>query len=261
MKLNKIVFMSAAMAGSLWGLTASAQIFTYNPGDLFVAFRTTTGPNDLVVDIGSSSTYQGGGGPFTISGVNASTLTSTFGGLDGIYWSVFGYASDNALFTSSPRGDINTQTDPTPSAPVSGQEAVISKMGAILGAAVNNGTALSSSQVLINSSLNLGSRLSYSIGVASLAGANQPGNFRNTWISVENFTGTGFAASGAPDVSDLYQNEPGNPLTTSGTYLGNFSLGNDGSLTFNPVPEPNTFALMGAGMFALTFMRRIGRRN
>ena len=117
MKLSKKIILSAVAAGSLCGLAASAQTFTYNPGDLFVAFRTTTSANDLVVDIGSYSTYQAAGGTFTISGVTGSELTSVFGSLDGLYWSVFGFTSgNNNLFTTSARGDITTQTDPTPSA-------------------------------------------------------------------------------------------------------------------------------------------------
>ena len=107
--------------------------------------------------------------------------------------------------------------------------------------------------------MNLGNQLSYTVGVEMLAGAANPGNFRDTWSTVENFTGTGFASSGTPNVSDLYQNAPGNPLTTSGNYLGDFTLGNDGSMTFTPsaVPEPGTLAMMGCGLLTLAAVRRL----
>jgi len=254
MKLNQTAILSAALAGSLWNFTASAQ-FTYNPGDLFVAFRTAGGSTDLIVDIGAP-------GSINTSAVNGTLLNSVFGGLDGIYWSVFGYqSSQNTLFTTSARGDITQQTDPTPSSGLSGQGIVISHMQGILNGATASGTPLSSSVVELDSGLNQSGNISYSIGVATLQGANHEGDFRGSWSPVENFTGSGFASGGVPSVSDLYQNLPGNPLTTTGTYEGDFTLGTDGSLSFSPVPEPGTSMMFGAGMLALVVVRRFRNRN
>lgn len=254
MKLKNMAIVSAALAGSLWNLAASAQ-FSYNPGDLFVGFRTASGSTDLIVDLG-------GPGSINTSAVNGTLLNSVFGGLDGIYWSVFGYQSpQNNLFTTSARTDITQQTDPTGSSGFNGQGIVISRMQGILNGAVANGTALSSSVVEIDSSLNQSGNISYSVGVITLQGANHEGDFRGSWSPVENFTGSGFAGGGIPSVSDLYLNAPGNPLTTSGGYQGDFSLGTDGSLTFIPVPEPSLGLMFGAGMLVLVAVRRIGDGN
>jgi hypothetical protein len=56
--------------------------------------------------------------------------------------------------------------------------------------------------------------------------------------------------------SDFYQNDPGNPLTTSATPLGTISLSPTGVLTFNPVPEPSTWAMIGSGFLTLLALRR-----
>ena len=54
-------------------------------------------------------------------------------------------------------------------------------------------------------------------------------------------------------VSDLYQNDPS---TTIASYLGDFSLNSAGVLTFNPVPEPSSWAMIGSGVLALLAIRR-----
>ena len=254
MKLKQLAVTTAVAAGSLWTFTASAQ-FTYNPGDLFVGFRTAGGGTDLLVDIGNP-------GAINTGAVNGALLTSVFGGLDGIYWSIFGYQSpQNTLFTTSARGDINLQTDPPPSSGQSGQGIVISYMQGILNGATADGSALSSTVVEINSGLNQSGDISYSAGVVSLQGAGHPGDFHGSWSPVENFTGSGFAGGGVPSVSDLYRNDPGNPLTTAGAYLGDFQLGTDGSLSFSPVPEPGAGLMLGAGLLALALVRWVGRAS
>jgi hypothetical protein len=63
-------------------------------------------------------------------------------------------------------------------------------------------------------------------------------------------------------VSDFFQQNP-SPLHSpgSGTYLGDFVLDNTGLLTFNPVPEPSTWAMMGTGLFGMLAIRRFVKRN
>jgi hypothetical protein len=47
----------------------------------------------------------------------------------------------------------------------------------------------------------------------------------------------------------LFQQNPGS--ANVGSYLGDFELSNDGIMTFNPVPEPSTWAMVGSGMLML----------
>ena len=257
---HKMTVVSAVVAGSLLGLVASSQAqFTYNAGDMFVGFREAGMP-DLVVNIGQTSMYQTLSGiSFTVPGGVTAALSATYGAnLNGLYWSVFSYqASDNTLFTSSARSDVTIQTSAPSSLSSSGQGIVRAYMHSILnGATSPSATALTSSQAQIPNSLNQSGELSYTIGVQVPGSTTQSGNFRNSWVPVENYTGTSFTGT---SVSDLYQNAPGNPLTTVGSYLGNFSLDSSGKFTFNPVPEPGTWAMLGAGLVGLLAFRRLGR--
>lgn len=262
MKTTNII--KTAMAAALfYGAAASAQTFTYTPGDLLAAFRKAGSP-DLIVDLGSASLYQSGAGPSSITGVNSTLLNSAFGNLDGINWAVFGYVNtsgsplgpQNTIWVTDPRSDITTPNDPNSSLTFSGQGQTISKMRAIVdGATSGSATVLANQIVEVASSLNVGGDpVSYTVGVGPLS------DFRGTWApGVENLTPTGFAASSTPEISDLFQQNPG--AANVGSYLGDFQLGNDGTLTFSPVPEPSALAMLGAGMMTLVAIRRFGRKQ
>ena len=98
-------------------------------------------------------------------------------------------------------------------------------------------------QVKMDKTLNVGGNpVSYTIGVGSL------GDFNGTWApSVENLT------TGGTTTSDLFQQNPG--AANNGIYLGSFSM-DGGTLSFSPVPEPSTWAMIGSGAFALLALRR-----
>ena len=261
MKIIRII-KTAVAAAMLCEAAASADTFTYNPGDLLAAFRKAGSSYDLIVDLGSAanypaSTFESPSGPFVIPGVNSTLLTSVFGGTDGIYWSVFGYVNtsgsslgaQNTIWVTDPRSDILAQNDPNRSRTFNSQNLVISKMGAIVDGAIS-GTVLSDQIVKVSSSLNIGGDpVSYTVGVGSL------GDFRGTWApGVENLTPSGFSSSSTPEVSDLFQQTPG--TANVGGYLGDFQLNNDGTLDFVPAPEPSTWAMFGAGMLLLVSILR-----
>ena len=264
MKTTNII-KTAVAAAVLYQAAASADTFTYNTGDLLAAFRKPGSSHDLIVDLGSASVYQNAtpGDSFNISGVNSALLTSVFGNMDGIYWSVFGYVNtsgsplgaQNTIWVTDPRWDITVQNDPNSSLTFNGQGTVISKMIAIADGATS-GTVLGDQIVEVSSSLNIGGNpVSYTIGVGSL------GDFRGTWApDIENLTPAGFASSSTPEVSDLFQQNPG--ANNVGGFLGNFQLNNNGTFGFNPVPEPSTWAMLGAGMLMLvSILRRKGAKN
>ena len=89
MKLKKPILAMMAVAGSVWSWNASAQFFT---GDLLLGFRAVGGSSsDLVVDVGSASTYLGATAPVTVNQFTAQQITGTFGSLNNLYFGVFGY--------------------------------------------------------------------------------------------------------------------------------------------------------------------------
>ena len=255
MKTTSII-KTAVAAAVLYGTAASADTFTYHNGDLLVAFRKPGSSYDLIVDLGSASLYQqakwDGGVPFNIAGVNSTLLDSVFGNMDGIYWSVFGYVNTsgsslgakNTIWVTDPRSDRTMQNDPNPSSSFNGQGLVISKMGAIVDGFAS-GTVLADQIIEVSNALNIGGDpVSYTIGVGTYS------DFRGTWApGVENLTPSDFASGSTPLGSDLFQQTPG--VANVGTYLGDFELSNDGILSYNPVPEPSTWAMFGSGMLML----------
>ena len=268
MKTTSII-KTAMVAAVLYGTVASADTFTYNNGDLLAAFGKSGSSYDLIVDLGSAanypaSTFESPSGPFVIPGVNSTLLTSMFGGMDGIYWSVFGYVgttgsplgAQNTLFVAQPRdyNYITTQNIARHSLSYSAQGQVTSYMSAIADGAMS-GTVLANQIVEVPQGLGLllGDPASFTVGVNDFSGNS--GNFGGTWIwDVRNVTPSGFATSSTPSVSDLFQENPGTANTAN--YLGNFELSNDGVLSFNPVPEPSTWAIFGAGIMLLVSILR-----
>jgi hypothetical protein len=102
MKITSII-KAALVAAAFYGAVASAQTYTYNPGDLLAAFRQTGSP-DLIVDLGSVSQFQqpNGTSPVNLTGVS-SALASTYGSLNGLYWSVFTYVGTTSSLGSAKR--------------------------------------------------------------------------------------------------------------------------------------------------------------
>lgn len=249
MKKLKIIT-SALAAVVLFGVAAQAQTYTYQAGDLLAAFRSSSGASDVIVDLGSAASFQNGSA--NLNADLSPVLNSAFGTTSGLYWSVFGYVNTtgsalgakNTLFVTDPRSDISIANDPNSSLTSSGQGQVVSKMIAIAnGASSAFAIVYDNQQVKIDKTLNVGGNpVSYTIGVGSL------GDFNGTWApSVENISTGGITRS------DLFEQDPG--AANNGTYLGAFSM-NGGVLSFSPVPEPSTWAMIGSGALALLALRR-----
>jgi hypothetical protein len=264
MKSTKLI-MSALAVLSVCEAAVQAQTFTYNTGDLLASFRKSGSADDLIVDLGSASNFQNASGSMNFSGVSSSLSTVFGGNLDGIYWSVFGYinttasplGAKNTLFVTEARSSINIENGPNPSFTSSAQGQVVGEMTAIVDGAKSGAATILANQIIeIPSGLNVGGDpVSYTIGVGSL------GDFNGTWSpTVENKTPTGFTGGSTSSASDLFQQNPVN--NQDGTYLGDFVLANDGSLTFNgpaAVPEPSTWAMLGTGALGLVAFQRSRR--
>lgn len=269
MKLKQYALAIAAVAGSLLGLNASAQSFSYNNGDLLLGFRSTSSTSNLVVDLGSASALLYGhqaGDTVTITAFTASQLTSTFGSLNNLYFSVFGDINNNSsslplntLWLSTPRSDVNTQTSPVNSLSSTGQGNIRSYLDAVAAGAsatTLGAIALSSTVVIEPGSMNTPGTISYLKGIANQNNTGISGNIHGTWngFPVEGLTTATFGTDTTPLVLDLYQQNPG--TANVGQFQGTFTLDNSGVLTFTAVPEPSTFAMFGSGLLALAAIRR-----
>jgi hypothetical protein len=259
MKRHKIltIAMSAAVLG---GASAMAQ-FNYQNGDLLAAFGNG-GSTDVIVDLGAISNFQqpnAVGNSWDLSSV----LNSTFGSVNSsMYWAVFGVndlnapPSNSSVVQASPYTVWSSLAEMTPGVPnstpnVSGRASSqglatlqVNNIANLTGSGI---TYPSSTVELVPTSLELtaAAGFSYEMNNASNPGS---GDLAGTW----NYNMLSYGAG----TSDFYQNDPGNPATTSATPLGTFSVGPTGVLTFNPVPEPSTWAMIGSGFLALLALRR-----
>jgi hypothetical protein len=270
MKLKKLTLAMMAIAGSVWSWSASAQFVT---GDLMLGFRATAGSSsNLVVDAGSASTYLNATAPVAVSQFTAQQVIDTFGSLNNLYLSVFGYvdASGNpAALGLPPYTLFVTGANPLHTLDESGLAVAESYL-----AAVGNGAqagslgavSLGGSVVREPSGMNVAGDLSYLNGIANPNNPLVGGNIHNTWTaSIEGATSATFGLNTTPLVLGLYEYQPGdsgNPFNNpTGTLVGNFQFNNNGSLTFNPVPEPATWAMVGSGFLMLTVVRRFRRKT
>ena len=266
MKNCKIVMGVVALT-ALCAVKGAAQI-NYQNGDLLAGFRTAGGNTDVIVDLGPISNFQQPNiAPISFSGVS-SALTSALGGVSGtLYWSVFGVndttlnpsngsvsqADANTLWTTLPRSNPATKTG-TPfvgglsasQGLVAGDiETIASSTSSASGSPV---TAISAGIVSVNNTTGFG----YSPSIGTTVGGNL-GNFNGDWgYNIENI-GSG--------TSDLYQSDPGNSFTKKAAYLGNFSLDPSGNFTYNAVPEPATWAMVGTGAMSLLAFGRFRNRK
>jgi hypothetical protein len=250
MKIKKLAVLSAAVAALLGNTAAHAQ-FNYNQGDLLLGFRSTSASHDLVVDIGSASLYKTTLSPIVISGnyYTSSQLSDAGLGLNSLFFSVFGDSSGHDLWATSPSGNPWTAQNVFAQGPTSGKMEAIAN-GALDASLVNSGPDWTASASVVTNNYNSfgGSDIAYTVGI----GAN--GDFGGAFLgNIETLTGGAFTSGSTSQIMDLYELDVSN-AGHAGQLLGDFQLDTNGTLTFNPVPEPGAWSMLGVGalMFAAT---------
>jgi hypothetical protein len=257
MKMKKMAVLSAAAASLLWGAGVNAQtVFNYNQGDLLLGFRSS-GASDLIVDIGSASLYTGASGQITISGnyYNSTQFSDANLDINNLYFSVFGATglpSRNLWMTG-------VQSTPWTANNVFSQGPTAGIIGGIAGGAKDISSQLSAgpdntaSAVVVPNNYNSGGDTSYTVGVGS--SGNLQGYFQG---DIEGNTSAGFSSGSTPLIENLFEMDTAN-AGNPGKLIGDFELDPNGTLTFNPVPEPSTWATLGVGMMMLTIVRKFRR--
>ena len=232
----------AALVAAL-GLATIPAAQAYTVGDLLVGFTSQSG-NDLIYDLGSASSLYNGE---TWSGLTSLLLAdvnnaSGFGvgtTLGNLYWGVVG----NGPNSGSPRtAYVTTVTGLIPDT-ITG----ISAFGKVNTADLAIAGNISSGATSAGQSASPAATAANSWNVQTLSGS-LTSNYKNAY---ENPNVLGITTA---DFSSVL-----NDGNTS-TLLGQFTLGSDGSLTFNAVPEPSTYSLLAsAGMLAAILRARRNR--
>src|SRR5581483_2614530 len=258
MNLKKIAVLS--VVAGLLGAAAEAQTFNYITGHLLLGFRTPSAPQDVVVDIGAASIYSSTTVPITISGnyFTSSQLSTAGIDMNNLFFSVFADSASDDLWITRMRSDNNTQTTPWIAGNIFAQGPTAGRIESIANGAIDNSgsTGSSSTAVLVPANFNAGgSDISYTVGI----GANR--NFGNTFQGIaEGNTQSGFTSGSTSLILDLYELDTAR-AGQAGTFLGDFELAPNGTLTFDPVtvPEPTSWATFGLGALLLGAVRKFRR--
>ena len=242
MKKMKILTVALATA-VLSGVNAMAQL-NYHTGDLLAGFSTGSSASYVLVDLGSIANFQTQYSSYSWD--LSSVLSSTVGTINNnVYWSVFG-VNDliNNPGSGIQQGDQNTvwNSSKTQGQTVPGDQSFL---------------VTPYNQIITLANVSIGAANNVSAGVITVPSGtvdgftsqmvNNPGDFAGTWGYNTDRRNTG--------VLYLLQNDPansGNPAPT----LGAFNLSSGGILTYNAVPEPSTWAMLGSGMLAFLAIRR-----
>lgn len=260
MKIPTHKILTAALAAAaLSGSTAMAQL-NYNNGNLLAGFYTAGATNEVIVNLGSISTYQI---QYNTTSFNlGAVLSSTFGSTAaGINWTIFGVndttvshdtsvtqANANTLWASLAWLNPTTQSAaPHVSGNSTSQGNVLTDVNSIVNAAdpaqnpANTVNNFASGVAVVRTS-------NQGVQYWMYNGGNFSGNFGGDfgWNTVN--TGVGN--------SELYQSDPGVHLRDYSTALGAFSLDANGILSYSAVPEPSTWAMLGSGALTLFALRR-----
>jgi hypothetical protein len=252
MKLTRTSLVTTLMVAA-----ASQAYAGFTVNDLYLGFSQTTATSDYVIDLGQPSTIGAGG----------STVVDLSGD--------FSLATFNALFTGGPNG-VNVS--------VVGGDNIFGQFGVYATQPRTGGTGLPS---VPGSTLTAGHTSALmSGGAAQVAGilastvdglptaGNSTTDSTKSYSTVVNTTGqagnfigkTGVNPTGTMDGSGVIYEDLYHATTTSPyTYLGYFTFDqNAGSVSFTPsaapVPEPSTYAMVGAGLVALLLHRRFSRK-
>ena len=257
MKLKKL-FTAIATAAVVF-IASSAQAQTYTGNDLFLGFRSTSGSQCYVVNIGQASQFTGASGPVTVSGLGniAADLAAVFGNdwngnRSDMLWSVSGATGSFAAVGSDPlktlyatreRTSPGTQSTPWIRASDTAQGTTTNLMIGLGNTYITySATSNSPGKGVIQTNTDINSYASYQPG-GDNSGPSPGTSFKAFNPTIEGTFTTGVAGS----VLDLYRSVVKTANNQPAEIVGTFTIATDGTLTFTPaVSGPGTIAFSAA---------------
>lgn len=238
-----------AVALTLASQAAKATL-VYTSGDLFLGFKGTGDAQDYLVDIGNVSQFSSlsAGSSVTVNtgGSISADLVTAFGSSwfsDGsVFWSITGTTYDgvsnltSTLYATRARSNASVQSQPWVGRSNSGQVESVTLLQELAGKYVQDGTAAGTSK-------------------ATFQDATADNTYAKLTSANNDFAIGGSVKGKTSAVLDFYRIDPVD--SQAATYLGSFTIGSNGVVTFTAVPEPSTVALLGLSASAfLIFARR-----
>jgi len=271
-----------AAAGIMVAVSPASAALTYNAGDLFLGFRTTTpGDGSVIINIGQASTYRDATGNFSLSVGNLDAeLTARFGenwdtrsdllvGVAGSPSNVVGINGDTEFlsYASKAQATIGTQSSAWgtvgsgTAAPIG--EGARESLSTLMQGIDNAFLAGTDSTNLDNGAFQVGTQTNgwrqYMPGGANASGGIAFGLFNPT---IEDSFNGGVSNVALDLYRIIYETGAGTEPGTGGVgqYQGTFTFTADGginySITPGAVPEPSRAVLVIAALGSFLFRRR-----
>lgn len=260
MQKNKLTLSAlAVVVGTMLVIApAPAATLTYSRGDLFIGFIASGGTGateNYLINIGQASTYRNATSPIVLSlgnvGADLTAKYSNVGesinwfGRADLKWGVFGSVGatavngDNAWTLYAGKSNTNVAYTRFNSFTQSPASNAINDMGLTFAA---QGTGQSTANSNVATFQDVDGDKTFG---AYVSGNNAFGYFTG---ALDNF-GDGVGSLG------LYRLQTG---SGAGQLVGTFDITTTGAITFTPVPEPGTVALvaLGLGVALFAFRRR-----
>ena len=252
-----------ALASGVAGTLSSAGAVVADPqnGDIFLGFRAdggTGGSTSYLINLGQNTQFQNAtpGTTITLSlGDIAADLAATYGAgwadRADLHWGVFGVrnSSSPSVYASQERADTDIQTGNWPALDLPARTGTASQISSVIDqiGGYRGQQATSNSLVGIFQS-NSAAASSYAKQV-NTDGTTDFGSL-SQWGSIEGSFGSGSEGT----VLDFYRLSGSS--TSPVSYLGNFTITDSGTVTFNAVPEPSMAILGSVGSLLLFIGRR-----
>lgn len=264
MKLQKFTALIVAIGGIAFGALPSHAALVPNPqsGDLFIGFRASGGEgasSSYLINIGLDTIYRNAapGSSFTLGSLGniAADLVGAFGEdwseRADLYWGVFGHRTNNGsaiVYGSRERIDINTPAAAWQALDQTSRNATDSQILSVLeNTSGYKGREATSNSAVATFQSNFDGAASYNKQVAT-PGTTDFGSLSG-WTTIEgNF--------GEESVLDLFR-----IAGTGVSNVGSFSISDEGIISFTAVPEPSTYALLGAAALLALISYQRNRRK
>ena len=261
-KLATAVVLALASTALFAGSALAQTPLSYSSGDLFLGIRATGGvgaTQDILIDIGSAASFRDATAIITLNlGNLGQDLTDVFGASwntrSDLVWGVFGTPGTTAVNGDNGKTLYATRlveggirATPWNAGSNSTQGTVTGRMLSVeqayaATAGVPNVSTTNSSVVLVQNTSDVNSYATYN----TITGVNPGGiGFGYFNPTIEGQFGSDL---------DLFRLPVG--FNVPGTYEGTFSVGSNATVSFNPVPEPSSFAMAGFGLALLWSNRR-----
>lgn len=278
--MKKTLTLAAIAAAALAGSSAMAFDSVYNPGDIILGFKTTTGTGattNILVNLGAATQFRDAGGDILNIGNVGSLLSSTYGAgwadATGLNIGIIGANNSNPINNS---GSVAPGEDPNSTVYLSARRNTIGTAGSASSTRPGNTIPLDGSVQPLAASF---SQFAVTFNAAAVDGVlSQSSATTNGWsqfvtggaqndfstFNIERaFTAGSFGTLGAAgsieNALDLYRLPEFAPPGEDGRgqYVGTFTINSLGQIDFIAVPEPAT-----AGVFGLTALLGLAfRRN